>query len=57
MKKSDLSQLIGASIKIHSNPHLFVYEPKMEDLVMEAQKIFPNPFFFFLIKPDPHHYS
>ena len=57
MKKSDLSQLIGASIKIHSNPHLFVYEPKMEDLVMEAQKIFPNLFFFFLIKPDPHHYS
>ena len=42
MKKSDLSRLIWAFINIHPNSHLFGHEPKMEDLVVEAQNIFPN---------------
>ena len=42
MQKSDLSRLIWDFYKYPSNPHIFVHEPKMEDLVVEAQNIFPN---------------
>ena len=60
MKKSDLSRIIGGFYKnpsISTSFFFFFYGPKMEDLVMEAQNIFPNLFIIFLIKPDPHHYS
>ena len=47
MKKSDLSRLIWGFYKNPSkSTFFFVYEPKIEDLVMEAQN-FPNLFFVF----------